>query len=56
MSKREILKEIERDLSQNANYISFKYETVKEIFELLTKQELVRCQDCKYWMDHFGEN
>ena len=49
MSKCEILKEIKRDLSQNANYISFKYETVKEIYELLTKQEFVRCQDCEHW-------
>ena len=37
MSKREILKEIKRDLDKKADYITFKYETVQEIYELLTK-------------------
>ena len=39
MSKRDIIKEIKNDLEGEANYISFKYETVKEIYDILKEQE-----------------
>lgn len=39
MSKRDIIKEIKRDLDGKADYISFKYITVKEIYDLLKEQK-----------------
>lgn len=39
MSKRDIIREIKRDLDGKADYISFKYTTVKEIYDLLKEKD-----------------